>query len=117
MAFDSRKVLPAELNYEVHDEELLGIVWALKQWRALLLFLSSFFEFLTDHSSLQYFMSSKILTHLQASWAEFLSECHFSITYRPGNLATLPVDCHVRTTFTQRGGKSSSGRIQLIIKK
>ncbi|MBW0527033.1 hypothetical protein O181_066748 [Austropuccinia psidii MF-1] len=84
------KLIPAELNYEIHDKELLGIVWALKRWRAFLLSLSSPFEVLTDHSSLQYFMSSKVLTRRQACWAEFLSEFHFSITYRPGRLATLP---------------------------
>ncbi|MBW0508719.1 hypothetical protein O181_048434 [Austropuccinia psidii MF-1] len=66
IAFDSCKLLPAELNYEIHDKELLGIVWALKRWRAFLLSLSNSFEVLTDHSSLQYFMSSKVLTHCQA---------------------------------------------------
>ncbi|MBW0483574.1 hypothetical protein O181_023289 [Austropuccinia psidii MF-1] len=90
IAFDSCKLLPAELNYEIHDKELLGIVWALKRWIAFLLSLSDSFEVLTDHSSLQYFMSSKVLTCCQACWAEFLSEFHFSITYRPGRLATLP---------------------------
>ncbi|MBW0568170.1 hypothetical protein O181_107885 [Austropuccinia psidii MF-1] len=85
-----RKLLPAELNYEIHYQELIGIVWALKRWRAFLLSLASSFEFLTDHSSLQYFVSSKILTFPQACWAEFLPEFHFSITYRPGCLATLP---------------------------
>ncbi|MBW0538432.1 hypothetical protein O181_078147 [Austropuccinia psidii MF-1] len=35
-------------------------------------------------------MSSKVLTRRQARWAEFLSEFHFTITYRPGRLATLP---------------------------
>ncbi|MBW0486811.1 hypothetical protein O181_026526 [Austropuccinia psidii MF-1] len=55
IAFDSRKLVPAELKYEIHDKELLGIVWALKLWRAFLLSLSSPFEVLTDHSSLQYF--------------------------------------------------------------
>ncbi|MBW0572725.1 hypothetical protein O181_112440 [Austropuccinia psidii MF-1] len=88
-ASDSCKLIPAELNYEIHDKELLGIVWALKRWRAFLLSLSSPFEVLTDHSSLQYFMSSKVLTHRQAHWAEFLSEFNFSIAYRPGHLATL----------------------------
>ncbi|MBW0591659.1 hypothetical protein O181_131374 [Austropuccinia psidii MF-1] len=29
IAFDNCKLLPAELNYEIHDKELLGIVWAL----------------------------------------------------------------------------------------
>ncbi|MBW0492477.1 hypothetical protein O181_032192 [Austropuccinia psidii MF-1] len=31
IAFNSRKLVPAELNYEIHDKELLGIVWALKR--------------------------------------------------------------------------------------
>ncbi|MBW0489330.1 hypothetical protein O181_029045 [Austropuccinia psidii MF-1] len=90
IAFDSRKLLPAELNYEIHDKEPLGIVWALKRWRAFLLSLSNSLEVLTDHSSLQYFMSSKVLTCGQACWAEFLSDFHFTITYCPGRLATLP---------------------------
>ncbi|MBW0535489.1 hypothetical protein O181_075204, partial [Austropuccinia psidii MF-1] len=59
IAFNSRKLIPAELIYEIHDKELLGKVWALKRWRAFLLSLSSPFEVLTDHSSLQYFISSK----------------------------------------------------------
>ncbi|MBW0567109.1 hypothetical protein O181_106824 [Austropuccinia psidii MF-1] len=41
ISFNSRKLIPAELNYEIHDEVLLGIVWALKCWRAFLLSLSS----------------------------------------------------------------------------
>ncbi|MBW0510284.1 hypothetical protein O181_049999 [Austropuccinia psidii MF-1] len=89
IAFDSFKRLPAELNYEIHDKELLGIVWALKCWRAFLLSLSSSFEVLTNHSSLQYCMSSKILTCLQACWAEFLSEFHFSITYHPSRCIVM----------------------------
>ncbi|MBW0543113.1 hypothetical protein O181_082828, partial [Austropuccinia psidii MF-1] len=88
IAFDSGKLIPAELNYEIHDKELLGIVWALKHWRALLS-LSFPFEVLTNHSCLQYFMSSKVLSRCQARWPELLSEFHFSITYCPGHLATL----------------------------
>ncbi|MBW0547372.1 hypothetical protein O181_087087 [Austropuccinia psidii MF-1] len=52
-------------------------------------------HFLTDHSSLQYFMSSKVLTRHQAFWAEFLFEFHLSITYRPGSLATLWDDVYL----------------------
>ncbi|MBW0550526.1 hypothetical protein O181_090241 [Austropuccinia psidii MF-1] len=46
--------------------------------------------YLHDHPSLQYLMSSKVLTCFQAHWAEFLSEFPFSITYHPGRLANLP---------------------------
>ncbi|MBW0549525.1 hypothetical protein O181_089240 [Austropuccinia psidii MF-1] len=99
IAFDSCKPLQAEHNYEIHDKELLGIVW-----RSFLLSLSSSFEVLANHSSLQYFISSNILTCRQARWAEFLSEFHFSITYRPGRLATLPdALSHWDNIYPERG--------------
>ena len=79
VAFNSQKLLPAERNYEIHDKELLAIVWSLKHWRAYLLGTQLPFEILTDHNSLKYFMSTKGLTHRQARWAEFLSEFDFSI--------------------------------------
>ncbi|MBW0574727.1 hypothetical protein O181_114442 [Austropuccinia psidii MF-1] len=102
--FDSCKLLPAELNYENHYKELLGIVWARKFWRDFLLSLSNSFEVLTDHSSLQYFMSSKVLTCRQARWAEFLSEFHFTITYCPGRLATLSYSLsHWDNMYPERG--------------
>ncbi|MBW0479861.1 hypothetical protein O181_019576 [Austropuccinia psidii MF-1] len=101
MEFDSCKLLPAELNYKTHDKELLGIFWALKHWRAFLISLSNSYEVLTDHSSLQYFMSSKVLTCHQACWSEFLSEFHLTITYCPGRLATLPYALSIRTTYGQ----------------
>ncbi|MBW0519237.1 hypothetical protein O181_058952 [Austropuccinia psidii MF-1] len=65
--FDSCKLIPAELNYKIHEKELLGIFWALKRRRDFLLCLCNPFEALTDHSSLQYFMSSKVLTLCQAN--------------------------------------------------
>ncbi|MBW0507475.1 hypothetical protein O181_047190 [Austropuccinia psidii MF-1] len=85
IALVSHFLLPAECNYEIHDQELFGIVWALKCWRVLLLSLPSPFKVLTDHSSLQYIIPSKILTFREAHWAAF----HFSITYPPGRLANL----------------------------
>ncbi|MBW0562325.1 hypothetical protein O181_102040, partial [Austropuccinia psidii MF-1] len=104
IAFNSRKHIPEELNYEIDDKELLGIVWAFKHWRAFLISLSSPFEVLTNHSSLQYFMSSKVLTPHQAHWAKFLSEFHFSITYILGSLATLPdALSHWEGVYLERG--------------
>ncbi|MBW0466724.1 hypothetical protein O181_006439 [Austropuccinia psidii MF-1] len=90
MPFDSHKRFTTDLNYEIYDKKLFDIVCALKHWRAFLLSLSDPFEFLTDHSSLQYFMFSKVLTHHQVCWSEFFSEFHLTSTYFPGRLATLP---------------------------
>ncbi|MBW0533878.1 hypothetical protein O181_073593, partial [Austropuccinia psidii MF-1] len=98
------KPLTADINYEIHDKELLGIVWALKRWRAFLLSLFNPFEVLTDHSSLQYFMSSKVFTCCQDHWPEFLSEFHFNITYLPGRLATSPdALSHQDDVYPERG--------------
>ncbi|MBW0551548.1 hypothetical protein O181_091263 [Austropuccinia psidii MF-1] len=90
ISFDSRKLLPAELNYEIHGKEHLGIAWALKCQRSFLLSLSNPFKVLTYHSFLQHFMSSNVLTCCQNHWAEFHSDFHFTINYHPGRLATLP---------------------------
>ncbi|MBW0547446.1 hypothetical protein O181_087161 [Austropuccinia psidii MF-1] len=101
--FDSRNLFPAELNYEIHDKELLGTVWALKRWRAFLVSLSNIFEVFKDHSSLQYFISSKVLTPPKAHWVEFLSEFHFTITYCQGKLATLPDSLSCWDMYPEKG--------------
>ncbi|MBW0509030.1 hypothetical protein O181_048745 [Austropuccinia psidii MF-1] len=112
IAFDSSKLIPADLNYEIHDKEPLGIVWALKCWRDFLLSLSSPFKVLTNNSSLQNFMSSAVLICHQARWAETLSEFHFSITYRPGRLATLPDALSCQANVYLERGRISSARIK-----
>ncbi|MBW0474980.1 hypothetical protein O181_014695 [Austropuccinia psidii MF-1] len=73
IAFDSRKLLPAELNYEIHDKQRIGIDWALKRWRAFLLSLSDSFEVLKYHSSLQYFISFK---------TSHSTRCHITLVQR-----------------------------------
>ncbi|MBW0478999.1 hypothetical protein O181_018714 [Austropuccinia psidii MF-1] len=104
ISFDSSKLLQDYLNYEVHDKELLGIVWALKCWNAFLLSFSHSFEVLTDHSYLQYFICSKVLTPHQAFSAEFLFEFHFTITYFPGRLSTQPdALSHQDNIYLERG--------------
>ncbi|MBW0509402.1 hypothetical protein O181_049117 [Austropuccinia psidii MF-1] len=80
IAFDSHKRLPAERNYEIHYKELMGIVWALKRWRAFLLSLSSSFEVLTNHSSLQYFsiVSDRGSLFVSSFWANLCQQLQIS---------------------------------------
>ncbi|MBW0489995.1 hypothetical protein O181_029710 [Austropuccinia psidii MF-1] len=121
ITFDNCKLLPEELTYEIHQKKLLAIFRALKCWRDFLLSLSSPFEFLTNHSSLKYFMSSKILTLCQAHWAGFLSEFHFSITYFPGPLEALPdVSSHQENASPEWGNdliRKNGMNYQQIIKQ
>ena len=40
---------------------------------------------ISDHKNLEYFTSSKCLSHRQARWSEFLSRFNFKISYCPGS--------------------------------
>jgi len=86
VAFFSKTMQPAELNYDIHDKEMLAIVRSLEQWRAELegLQVEDPFSIYSDHRALEYFMTTKKLSARQARWAEFLSRYHFELRYRPG---------------------------------
>ncbi|KAI1828762.1 hypothetical protein DTO006G1_9961 [Penicillium roqueforti] len=86
VAFFSKTMQAAELNYEVRDKELLAIIRALQEWRPELEGLSrkERFEIITDHQSLEYFMTTRQMNQRQARWSEFLSQFYFIIKYRPG---------------------------------
>ena len=66
VAFFSRKLTPAECNYEIYDKELLAIVNCLEQWRPELEGTELPIQILIDHKALEYFMTSKKLTRRQA---------------------------------------------------
>jgi hypothetical protein len=90
VAFWSRKMIPAERNYETHDQELLAIVMCFKHWRHYLEGSRRPVVVLSDHANLRYFMTTKELTRRQARWAERLSAFDFEILYRKGS--TNPAD-------------------------
>ena len=84
IAFHSQKFLSAELNYEIHNKELLAIVDAFKQWRTYLKGVKHPTLILTDHKNLTSFITTKILNQKQVQWSEKLSQYNFTIKYRKG---------------------------------
>lgn len=85
IAFHSRKFSPAELNYEIHDKELLAIVDAFKQWKVYLEGPKHQVKVYTDHKNLLYFTTTKSLNRRQVRWSEELSSYNFQIIYRKGS--------------------------------
>jgi len=90
IAFHSQMLSPAELNYDVHNKELLAIFDAFKKWRYYLEGTPSPVVVFTDHKNLEWFCESKVLSRRQARWSEFLSQFNISIKFRPGRLGTKP---------------------------
>jgi hypothetical protein len=84
IAYYSRKMIDAELNYDIHDKELLAIVTALQQWRVYLEGAKFPIRIITDHKNLTYFQTTKVLTRRQARWSEILSQYWFTIEHCKG---------------------------------
>jgi len=61
VAFHSRKLMPAEINYEIHDKELLAIVDCFERWRRYLEGAAHRTEVFSDHQNLAYFTTAKVL--------------------------------------------------------
>ena len=75
---------PAELNYDIYNKELLGIVTALREWRAFLYGTTEPFRVVIDYKNLTGFLTTKELNRRQVKWAEELTEYHFKIEHTKG---------------------------------
>uniref|UniRef100_A0A0W0FN22 Reverse transcriptase/retrotransposon-derived protein RNase H-like domain-containing protein n=1 Tax=Moniliophthora roreri TaxID=221103 RepID=A0A0W0FN22_MONRR len=65
VAFLSRTLTGAELNYDMHDKELLAIFEAFKLWHHYLKGAANLINVVTNHKNLEYFSTTKILTRQQ----------------------------------------------------
>ena len=62
MAFHSCTFTVVELNYNIHNKELLVIFEAFKIWQYYLEGLAYPIDIVTDHKNLEYFSTTKMLT-------------------------------------------------------
>ena len=82
IAYESRKLNPAELNYPTHDKELLSVMHALRTWRQFLH--GKPFLIITDNSATKYIQTKAQLSSRQARWLDLMAEFTFEIKHRPG---------------------------------
>ena len=66
VAFHSRTFSTPELNYDIHNKELLAIFKAFKIWQHYLEGSALPIDVVTDHKNLEYFLTTKVLTRWQA---------------------------------------------------
>ena len=66
IAFWSRKMAPAKLNYGVGETEMLAIVESCKQWRQYLEGVMHPIRVITDHCNLRTFLTTKNLSRREA---------------------------------------------------
>ena len=61
VTYISKSLSKAERNYEIHDKEMLAIIWCLEAWRHFLKGAKNWFEIWTDHKNLEYFIKAQKL--------------------------------------------------------
>jgi len=84
LSYYNKRFLPAELNYDVQDKEMVVIVNYFQEWRHFLMGAPEEIVVFTDHKNLEYFNTTMLLNRRQAPWAEILSQFNFKIVYRLG---------------------------------
>ena len=85
IAFESRRLKPAEKNYTVHEKELLAIIHACRAWRSYILG-SIITVVFTDHASLRFLMTQPNMSARMTRWVEFLAPYNLDIKYKPGSV-------------------------------
>lgn len=115
IAFFSRKMQPAEMNYEVGDQEMLAIVECFKEWRHYLEGSAHQVVVKTDHANLVKFMTTKELTRRQVRWAEYLARYDFSIVFRAGTLN--PADAPSRRPDYMKGSAEGDNHHTIFMRR
>ena len=92
LPFDS-KMLPAEKNYHVTEQELLPVIEALRSFRYYVD--GVHFNLITDHKPNTYLDTQPAMSRRQTRWSEYLQRFNFTWEYRPGrtNVAD-PLGCN-----------------------
>ena len=85
IAFASRKLNKAEIRYSAYERELLGIVWALGQWRHY--FQNSHSVVVrTDHSTLSHLPSQASVNTRVWKWLAIMQGYDLDIQHIPGKV-------------------------------
>ena len=86
IAYASRTLNRAEINYSTIERELLAIVWCVRHFRPYLY--GRKFKIATDHRPLTWLFNVKDPGLRLVRWRLFLEEYEYEIIYKPGKMNT-----------------------------
>ena len=79
IAYASRQLKVHEKNYPTYDLELADVVFALNLWRHYLY--GVHVDVVTDHKTLQYVFTQRVLNIHQQRWLELLNNYDMNVHY------------------------------------
>ena len=85
IAFASKMFSSPEQKYPTHDQEMLGIMHALREWRSILISNPHPIQIFTDHIGLKFFKEPQNLSYRHIQWSIELANFHMTIAYVKGS--------------------------------
>jgi len=117
VALHSRKFQPVEINYEIHDKELLTLVDTFKHWRRYYEGVTNQVQVLSDHPNLEYLTTTKVLNRRQARWAQELAGIDFWIYYQPESQNGKPDVLSRYSKYRPEKGGVENQPIMMVLQK
>jgi hypothetical protein len=84
VSYYSSMLNPAEMNYKIHDQELLAIIRALCHWSHLLCMTVLPIIIWTDHKNLTYWAAPQKVGPRAATWQVELQQYNYELRHKPG---------------------------------
>lgn len=87
MTYTSKELKKYELNYPIHNLELVVVIFVLKTWRHY--FYKATCNIYTNHNSRKYLFTQKELNLRQRSWMELLKNYDYIVDYHPSRVDVI----------------------------
>ncbi|KAK1661786.1 hypothetical protein QYE76_049945 [Lolium multiflorum] len=112
LAYFSRPFAARHLKLAAYEQELIGLVQAVRHWRPYLWGRS--FRIRTDHYSLKFLLDQRLSTVPQHQWISKLFGFDFTVEYRPGRLNTVADALSRRDTDQDEADDVSEGAVMCL---
>lgn len=114
VAYYSRKLTPAELNYPTHDHELLAVVEAVRRFKPFIAGSPHTLTIRSDHRNLGFFLQSQNWNPRQMRWFTELQDLNFKFEYVPGPQQVLSDALSRRSDYEALPEELASRRVSIL---